>query len=186
MLTKKSMKSMTKKILNKLFHLLSMLFGVRGIRYILKTDIFENIRVLLLRLSGAKIGKNTYIRSNLFITDPCNLTINSNSGISRNASLYLYDKLYIGSNVQIGSNLTVHTAEHKIQGIPSTPIIERGVTNSKVIIEDDVYIGSNVTILSGVIIGSKSVIGAGSVVTKSLPGGYLYAGSPAIEKKLIK
>ena len=177
---------MAKKIFNKLFHLLSIFYGVRGIRYILNTDIFEKTRVLLLRLSGAKIGKNTYIRSNLFITHPCNLTINSNSGISRNASLYLYDKLYIGPNVQIGSNLTVHTAEHKIQGKPSTPIIERGETRSKVIIEDNVYIGSNVTILSGVRIGSKSVIGAGSIVTKSLQGGYLYAGSPAVPKKIIK
>ena len=45
-------------------------------------------------------------------------------------------------------------------------------------IENDVWFGSNVTVCGGVTIGSRSVIGAGSVVTRDIPEGVLAAGNP--------
>ena len=171
---------------NKLFHLISFFFGVRGIRYTINSNFFDSIRVILLRLAGARIGENSYIRSNLFITNPRLLSMGKNSGFSRNVSLFLYKDLLIGSNVKIGSNLTVHTAEHIIDQKLDKPIFERGLKYKKVIIGNNVYIGSNVTILAGVSIGDDTVIGAGSVVTRSLTGGFLYAGVPATKKKPIK
>ncbi len=175
-----------KLFINKFFHLVSLLFGVKGTRYTFLSDIFESSRVILLRLSGAKIGKNSYLRSNLFITNPRLLTIGENSGISRNASLFLYKELIIGSNVQIGSNLTIHTAEHILDQKLDKPIIERGEKYKGVVIGSNVYIGSNVTILLGVKIGDGTVIAAGSVVINSLDGGFIYAGVPAKKKKIIK
>ena len=171
---------------NKLFHIISFFFGVKGTRYSVLGDFFDSIRVALLKFSGAKIGKNTYLRSNLFITNPRLLKIGDNSGIGRNASLFLYKNLSIGSNVQIGSSLTVHTAEHILDQNFQKPLIKRGVKYNKVIIGNNVYIGSNVTILQGVKIGDSTVIGAGSVVLDSLQGGFLYAGVPAIKKRRIK
>ncbi|WP_318838246.1 acyltransferase [Leptospira yasudae] len=52
-------------------------------------------------------------------------------------------------------------------------------TDADVIIEDNVWIGTQVIILKGVRIGMNSVIGAGSVVTKSIPENCLAAGNPA-------
>jgi maltose O-acetyltransferase len=48
-----------------------------------------------------------------------------------------------------------------------------------VIIEDNVWIGSKVVILPGVRIGSRAVIGAGSIVTKDIPPRCVAAGNPA-------
>jgi galactoside O-acetyltransferase len=48
-----------------------------------------------------------------------------------------------------------------------------------VVIEDNVWIGSKVVILPGVRIGSRAVIGAGSVVTKDIPPRCVAAGNPA-------
>jgi acetyltransferase-like isoleucine patch superfamily enzyme len=48
-----------------------------------------------------------------------------------------------------------------------------------VVIEDDVWLGLNVIVLKGVTIGAGSIIGAGSVVTHSIPSGVIAAGNPA-------
>lgn len=50
-------------------------------------------------------------------------------------------------------------------------------------IEDDVFIGMNTIVLKGVTIGARSVIGAGSVVVKSIPADCIAVGNPA---KVIK
>ena len=47
-----------------------------------------------------------------------------------------------------------------------------------IIIEDDVLIGTRCIILKGVTIGARSVIGSGSVVTKSIPSDSIAAGNP--------
>lgn len=52
------------------------------------------------------------------------------------------------------------------------------VQSASVTIEDDVWIGANCIILKDVTIGARSVIGAGSVVTKSIPADCIAAGNP--------
>ena len=52
------------------------------------------------------------------------------------------------------------------------------VQSAPVTIEDDVWIGTNCIILKGVTIGARSVIGAGSVVTKNIPADCIAAGNP--------
>ena len=48
-----------------------------------------------------------------------------------------------------------------------------------VIIEDTVFIGAKCIILKGVTIGQNSIVGAGSVVTKSIPADEIWGGNPA-------
>jgi acetyltransferase-like isoleucine patch superfamily enzyme len=55
-----------------------------------------------------------------------------------------------------------------------------------IIIGNNVFIGINCTILPGVKIGDNTVIGAGSIITKELPGGFVYAGNPAKPIKTIQ
>ena len=55
----------------------------------------------------------------------------------------------------------------------------RATPPAAVVIEDDVWLGLNVVVLKGVTIGRGSVIGANSLVTRSIPAGVVAAGSPA-------
>lgn len=58
------------------------------------------------------------------------------------------------------------------------------VPNTKpIIIEDDVLIGARSIVLKGITIGARSIIGAGSIVTKSIPSDCIAAGNPC---KVIK
>ena len=57
--------------------------------------------------------------------------------------------------------------------------------SSKIIIEDDAWIGTGTIILPGVIIGKKSIIGAGSLVSKDVKPNSIFKGVPAeLSKKL--
>jgi acetyltransferase-like isoleucine patch superfamily enzyme len=51
--------------------------------------------------------------------------------------------------------------------------------STPVLIEDDVWLGINVTVLKGVTIGARTVVAAGSIVTRSLPADVIAAGQPA-------
>ena len=62
----------------------------------------------------------------------------------------------------------------------------KGVTDPiPVTIGEYVWLGYGVIVLPGVTIGDHSIIGAGSVVTKDIPGGVMAAGNPCIVKKVI-
>lgn len=86
----------------------------------------------------------------------------------------------IGNYVNIGINTVIYDNDlHPLDWQARRDNDIAQVAVSPVIIEDDVWIGANCTILKGVHIGSKAVIGAGSVVTCDVPEGTVWAGNPA-------
>lgn len=103
--------------------------------------------------------------------------------------LWIRTKLKIGNNVKIGGNvLIIDTDSHPIDFLlrrepPHFESVQSAIKSSPIIIDDDVWIGANCTILKGVTIGARSIIGAGSVVTKDIPADCIAAGNPA---KIIK
>jgi galactoside O-acetyltransferase len=101
------------------------------------------------------IGDNFYGNFNFVVVDDATVTI--------------------GDNVMVAPNVTISTAGH-----PIDPEIR--VTGQQfslpVTIEDNVWLGTGVIINPGVTIGRNSVIGAGSVVTKSIPANVVAAGVP--------
>lgn len=98
------------------------------------------------------------------------------------------EKVLIEDNVLIASKVFISDLDHgyyssdTIFDINITPI-ERKLFSKPVIIHKNVWIGENVSILSGVEIGENSIIGAGSVVTKSIPMNTIAVGNPA---KVVK
>lgn len=139
----------------------------------------KNIRAFAARLILDKCGDNINIERKARFSSCC--SIGSNSGIGVNASIF--GTVHLGDNVMMGENCTIFARNHNFSDC-SIPIIEQGYTKEMpVIIGDDVWIGGNVTILPGVTIGSHSVIGACSVVTKDVPEWAIVVGNPAIVKK---
>ncbi|MDA3781328.1 MAG: acyltransferase [Bacteroidales bacterium] len=57
--------------------------------------------------------------------------------------------------------------------------IEKYLIKGEVIIKDDAWIGSNVIILPNITIGERSIVGAGSIVTKNVEDNTIVAGNPA-------
>lgn len=87
--------------------------------------------------------------------------------------------LKIGNNVLIGPNLLLECDDHIFGGIGKTIWSTRNERNIGFItIEDDVWIGGNVTILKNVVIGEGCIVGAASLITKSLPPYTICVGSP--------
>lgn len=83
----------------------------------------------------------------------------------------------VGANVAIAQNCFVSGINHEFKnGLQS--FLETYSTK-KVVIGDSVWIGANCVILPGITIGSNSVIGAGSVVVKSIPPNSVAVGNPA-------
>ena len=107
-----------------------------------------------------EIGENFYANHNLIILDG--------------------NKVKFGSNVFIAPNCSFYTAGHPLEvekrneGLEYAKAIEVG---------DNVWIGGNVVVLPGVKIGSNTIIGAGSIVTKDIPSNVVAVGNPC---KVIK
>ncbi len=84
----------------------------------------------------------------------------------------------IGNQVNLAQHVILSGLNHNYQEVGRS-FSEQGVTVCPIVIEDDVWIGANSVILSGVTIGMHTVIGAGSVVTKSVPAYSECIGNPA-------
>jgi acetyltransferase-like isoleucine patch superfamily enzyme len=100
-------------------------------------------------------GANFYANHNLVVLDCAPVTI--------------------GDNVFIGPNVVLSTAGHPVEA----DIRSTGLEFAKPIrIGNDVWIGATVTIVPGVEIGDNVTIGAGSVVTRSIPSNSVAVGNP--------
>lgn len=142
-----------------------------------------------LQLSGCKnisIGNNTTILDNCRLAvygdnDKPNIAIGDNCYIGFGFSALASSKgfINIGNNVLFASNVLVTNENHGINPDSKVPYMAQELTAENVRIGDGCWIGEKVCILSGVSIGEKSIIGAGSVVTKSIPSFSIAVGNPA-------
>lgn len=101
------------------------------------------------------LGDKVFLNFNCTILDPARVTIG--------------DRCFFGPNVQI------YTASHPVDKAERARGTE---TAHEIHIENDVWVGGAAIILPGIRIGTGSVIGAGSVVTKNIPENVFAAGNP--------
>ncbi len=105
-------------------------------------------------------------------------------GVKMGKNNYLYTK-HIGSEpylIEIGDNCHITSGTKFFThggGAPLRLEMPDFDTFGKIIIGNNVYIGNNCLIMPGVAIGDNVIIGAGSVVTKSIPSNCVVAGNPA-------
>ncbi|MEW5768388.1 MAG: DapH/DapD/GlmU-related protein [bacterium] len=127
----------------------------------------------VLRLFGAKLGKNVVIRSDVDILYPFNLEVGDQSLIEAECYVACYAPVKIGSNVAIATRTVIMNGTHRPFD-PKFTVIAEPIT-----IEDGVWIGCNSTILGGVTIHQSAVIGAASLINKDVPPYTLVGGVPA-------
>jgi acetyltransferase-like isoleucine patch superfamily enzyme len=145
-------------------------FFIHSLADVQTKDIGEETKIwqFSIVLKNAKIGKNCNINSHTFIEN--DVIIGDN--VTVKCGVYLWDGLIVEDNVFIGPNVTFTNDKY-----PRSKQYPQEF--QKTILKNGVSIGANATILGGVTIGEKSMIGAGSVVTKNIPDGELWVGNPA-------
>jgi acetyltransferase-like isoleucine patch superfamily enzyme len=141
-------------------------------------------------------GNNNRISNNVNIRGRENIVISSKVHIATGCFIGAdtTNGIFIGNNVYIGPNCVLRSSNHKYLKEISFPIQNYKKINLKkknldlsfgIIIEDNVWIGASCIILAGSHIKSGTIIGANSLVNKSLQRNSLYLGSPAIKIKNV-
>jgi acetyltransferase-like isoleucine patch superfamily enzyme len=119
------------------------------------------------RYLGVKIGSNVHfysLKPGMFSTEPWLITIGNNVHITSGCQFVTHD----------GGTLVLRKYEPSLE------------LTAPIVVGNDVYLGMNTIVLPGVTIGDNVVVVAGSVVSKSLPSGAVYAGVPARRIKSIE
>ncbi|OOQ57768.1 acyltransferase [Mucilaginibacter pedocola] len=110
------------------------------------------------------------------------IVIGDNVGVT-SIAIICHSKIAIGNNVKIGINTVIYDTDfHSLDARIRNRVPESidGVKSKPVTIMDGAFIGGHTTILKGVTIGKNSIVGAGSVVFKSIPDEQVWAGNPAV------
>lgn len=120
-----------------------------------------------------------------------NVTLHFGNNVQVNDYVHItaMEQVSIGNNVLLASKIYISDCSHGSyngdlnDSNPNSLPIERKLKAKPVIIEDNVWLGEFVSVLPGVTIGRGTIVGANSVVTKSLPAFVIAVGSPAVPIK---
>lgn len=166
------------------------IFKKNGFFYFGKNSIICKPYLQLKQIENIKIGENTTILQNCRIScyeksDKVSIEIGNNCYIGNNVSILscTKSKIIIGDDTLIASNVTITNENHGMDPENSNSYANQELVSKDVEISKGCWIGERVCILPGVKIGEKSIVGAGSVVTKNIPDLSIAAGNPA---KIIK
>ena len=134
---------------------------------------FEKISRIVKKLLGK--SENAFINPPFYCDYGSHIEVGKNFFANYNCTIIDVAKVTIGDNCQMAPNVAIYTAGHPLHPVSRNSLYEYGIS---VTIGDNVWIGGNTVILPGVHIGSNTVIGAGSVVTKHIPDWVVAAGNP--------
>ena len=141
----------------------------------------KKFRKQILNKNASKLkslGTGGDIRRSAKLENPRNISIGNNTYIGSDNRLYAMGEIKIGNNCALGEGIIIYTSNHDYKDLNTFPFNPDALIQ-KVEIEDDVWVGARAIILPGCKIGAGSVIGAGAVVTKSVPRCSIVGGNPA-------
>jgi maltose O-acetyltransferase len=137
-------------------------------------------RRILCELLGAG-GEDVWMQPPLFCDYGTNIYLGSKCFFNFNCVLLDVCEIRIGDRSLFGPAVQIYAATH-----PMDAVLRRSQESGKPItIGSDVWVGGGAIICPGVTIGSRSVIGAGSVVTKNIPDDVFAVGNPCVVKRQI-
>ncbi len=170
--------------------------------------VFAAWYVPWLRLYGVRIGRGCVVRAPIRIAgDPRRVTIGDGCSIHAGVSFWTHDydaghgRIVLGSGVTCLRGVTFNSYESIEVGAltafgdgcyvqdndhgtePGTPVMRQASHGSPIVIGEDVWFGARCIVLKGVTVGDHTIVGAGSVVTRSLPPNVVAVGVPCREIK---
>ena len=135
----------------------------------------SEIRNNVLRLLIPKAGPGLWLQPPFYCDYGYNIVTGENVFFNFNCVVLDVTYVTIGSRTLFGPNVQIYTATHPMDPKQRASGLEFA---KPIRIGDDVWVGGSAVICPGVTIGSRTVIGAGSVVTKDIPGDVFAAGNP--------
>jgi len=142
------------------------------------SSFFDLIKHIYLQIKGYLIfGKRVGVLGNFIVENPANVSIGSNCGINHDVYIVGNNSVQIGNNVVISARVMLIDTGLDVKGYSNDAFPKH--IKSFIRIKDGVWIGAGAIILPGVTIGTKSIVGAGSVVTRDVPDFTIVAGNPA-------
>ena len=136
---------------------------------------FSSLKIFVLRLFGAKIGKGVLIKPSVNIKYPWLLTIGDNVWIGENVWIDNLAKVIIENNVCISQEAMLLCGNHNYK--KSTFDLMVG----EIHLEDGVWVGAKSVVCPNVRMKSHSILSVGSVITSDTEEYAIYQGNPAIK-----
>lgn len=140
----------------------------------LREDAVEE-RTRILRQLIPDSGDGLWLQPPFFCDYGTNIKLGEKVFFNFNCVILDVAPVTIGSRTLFGPNVQLYAATHPVNHAERAAGLEYG---KSITIGDDVWVGGNSVICPGVSIGDRSVIGAGSVVTKDIPADVVAAGNP--------
>ena len=147
-------------------------------------DEYDAARLPVVREFIGAIGEKYYFQGPIQFNYGSHTFIGENFFCNFNLTVMDDARIYIGDNVMLGPNVSLMATNHPLIAAERTSMrypdghVSMSEYAEDIHIGNDVWIAANAVVLGGVTIGDGAVIGAGSVVTKDIPAGYLAVGVP--------
>ncbi|GAB2546679.1 sugar O-acetyltransferase [Rufibacter soli] len=132
-------------------------------------------RARILKALLPQTGEEVWIQPPFYCDYGTNITLGDKVFFNFNCVLLDVMPITIGNRTLLGPNVQIYTAMHPMNHQERATGLEFAKPIS---IGEDVWLGGSVVVCPGVTIGDRSVIGAGSVVTKDIPADVFAAGNP--------
>jgi maltose O-acetyltransferase len=124
----------------------------------------------------AGIGEETFLRPPFYCDYGDGIRIGARTFVNFNCTMLDGGPIAIGDECLLASGVQLITATHPIDPAARRAAWEQALP---ITLEDGVWVGAGALVCPGVSIGENTVVGAGSVVTRSLPAGVVAYGNPA-------
>jgi maltose O-acetyltransferase len=130
---------------------------------------------ILQQLLG-QIGRDSIIEPPFYCVYGRNIQIGDYVYLNVLCTILDCNEVHIGHHVMIGPSVQIYTAAHALE---AEARIQGWEVAKPIVIEENVWLGGGAILLPGVTIGRNAVVGAGSVVSRSVPANTVVAGNPA-------
>lgn len=137
---------------------------------------FSSVIVGMLKLFGAKIGKDVRIKPGIYIHHPWKLEVGNHSWLAE-CRIENLAPVTIGKNVCVSQQAMLLTGNHNYKSVNFDLITK------PIVLEDGSWIGANATVCPGIRVNSHAVLTVGSIATKDLEAYSIYQGNPAVKVK---